>query len=236
MSFKGDLSTIGLAEVFQMISMSQKEGTLVVDEANGRKCIFFSQSGVRLLSTGKRKSLRVGDMLVRAGKLTEDQLDEALETAKIRRQRLGEVLIEEGILTEPDINGAIRIQIEEEIYDLFVWTRANYEFIEGAPDDALIDPAAHEIELSFDVNGLLLETVRRADEWIIINQKVPSMESIFVWTTEEGRDAEFEAAPDALNRMYQYIDGETPVSSLVEVSGMGEFDVCTAWPNWSIGT
>ena len=56
MSFKGDLSTIGLGEVFQMISMSQKEGTLIVQDSESRKCVFFGATGVQLLSSGKRKA------------------------------------------------------------------------------------------------------------------------------------------------------------------------------------
>ena len=89
MSFKGDLSTIGLAEVFQMISMSQKEGTLVVVDSDSRKTIYFGPSGIRLLSTGRRKGQRLGDMLVRAGKLAEEQLGDALENAKIQKKRVG---------------------------------------------------------------------------------------------------------------------------------------------------
>src|SRR5688572_2689573 len=104
MSFKGDLSTIGLAEVFQMISMSQKEGTLVVVDTDSRKSIYFGPSGIRLLSTGRRKGQRLGDMLVRAGKVKEDNLAEALENAKILKKRVGEVLVESGLVADSDID------------------------------------------------------------------------------------------------------------------------------------
>src|SRR5438477_11362382 len=103
MSFKGDLSTIGLAEVFQMISMSQKEGTLLVQDAESRKAIYFGPTGIKLVSTGKSKGLRLGDILVRAGRITEASLGEALENAKIQKKMLGEVLVETGVVTEQEI-------------------------------------------------------------------------------------------------------------------------------------
>ncbi|RPH38965.1 MAG: DUF4388 domain-containing protein, partial [Planctomycetota bacterium] len=119
MSFKGDLSTIGLGEVFQMISMSQKEGTLIVQDTESRKAVFFGTSGVNLLSSGRRKGMKIGDMLMRAGKVTEAQLEDALENARIQKKKLGEVLVETGVVAEEDIKGIVREQIEEEIYDLF---------------------------------------------------------------------------------------------------------------------
>ena len=108
MSFKGDLSTIGLAEVFQMISMSQKEGTLIVQDSESRKAIYFGATGVKLVSTGKRKGLRIGDILLRAGRISEESLQEALENSKIQKKMVGEVLIENGYVTDAEIQQIVR--------------------------------------------------------------------------------------------------------------------------------
>jgi outer membrane protein assembly factor BamB/tetratricopeptide (TPR) repeat protein len=228
MSFKGDLSTIGLAEVFQMISMSQKEGTLVVVDTDSRKSIYFGSTGVRLLSTGRRKGQKLGDVLLRAGKITQAQLDDALENAKILKKRLGEVLVEIGAVGESDIDQVVREQIEEEIYDLFLWKRADFEFVEGPPADDLTDPDSPVTKLAFDVNGLLLEAVRRADEWAIINQKIPSLDSVFVFCSEADRSEEDKVAPDALKRVYRLLDGRRTALEVVEGTGVSKFDACKA--------
>jgi outer membrane protein assembly factor BamB/tetratricopeptide (TPR) repeat protein len=226
MSFKGDLSTIGLAEVFQMISMSQKEGTLIVQDGESRKCIYFGPSGVKLTSTGRRKGMRLGDMLVRAGKISEDALNEALESTRISKKKLGEALVENGAITAEEIEQVVRAQIEEEIYDLFLWKKASFEFVEGPPSESLTDPEMHATQLSFDVNGLLLEAVRRADEWNLINQKIPSMDSIFVFLSDRDRAAEDAVAPDALKRVYRLLDGRRSVAEVVEQTGVSRFEVC----------
>jgi outer membrane protein assembly factor BamB/tetratricopeptide (TPR) repeat protein len=226
MSFKGDLSTIGLAEVFQMISMAQKEGTLVVQDPDSRKCIFFGATGVQLVSSGRRKGLKLGDMLLRAGRISEAQLEEALENARILKKLVGEVLVENGVVSQEEIQRVVREQIEEEIYDLFLWKKANFEFIEGPVPENLKDPDAHVTKLTFDVNGLLLEAVRRADEWTVINQHVPSIDSVFTFVSESDRAEEDRQAGDHAKRIYRLLDGRLSAAELVDNTGVSKFEVC----------
>ncbi|MEK7867075.1 MAG: DUF4388 domain-containing protein, partial [Planctomycetota bacterium] len=70
MGFKGDLSTISLADIFQTLSATQKQGTLNVGDGESVKAIYFGPEGVRLLSSGRRRLLRLGEMLVQAGRIT----------------------------------------------------------------------------------------------------------------------------------------------------------------------
>jgi outer membrane protein assembly factor BamB/tetratricopeptide (TPR) repeat protein len=209
-----------------MISMSQKEGTLIVQDSESRKCVFFGATGVQLLSSGKRKGMKIGDMLLRAGKVTEGELEDALENARIQRKMVGEVLVESGVVSQEEIQRIIREQIEEEIYDLFLWKKANFEFVEGPAADELKDPDAQVTKLSFDVNGLLLEAVRRSDEWAIINQSVPSIDSIFTFVSESDRHEEDKSSQDLAKRVYRLVDGRIPISEIVENTGVSKFEAC----------
>ncbi|MBI2933798.1 MAG: PQQ-binding-like beta-propeller repeat protein [Planctomycetes bacterium] len=226
MSFKGDLSTIGLAEVFQMISMSQKEGTLVVQDDESRKAIYFGAEGVQLHSAGKRKGFRLGDILVRAGKITVGQLREVLEQQSGSGRMLGEELASRGLVTAQEIQDVVKSQIEEEIYDLFLWRKASFEFIEGPPIEELQDPETKAIRLSFDVNSLLLEAVRRTDEWTLINQKIPSMDCIYTWVSSAAREEEEAGAPEQTKCVFQYVDGQGTVADVIEQSFVPRFEVC----------
>jgi type IV pilus assembly protein PilB len=53
---------------------------------------------------------RLGDILVNAGKLTQNQLEDALNAQVILGKRLGEILVDSGIITELDIIEAIETQ------------------------------------------------------------------------------------------------------------------------------
>jgi outer membrane protein assembly factor BamB len=152
--------------------------------------------------------------------------DRALENASIQRRKIGEILTETGIVTEEEIQQIVREQIEEEIYDLFLWKKADFEFLEGPPSENLKDPDAHPMKLSFDVNGLLLEAVRRADEWTIINQTISSTESVFVFVSESDRHEEGKVANDTARNIHRFVDGRTSIFEIVENTGRPKFDVC----------
>ena len=57
-----------------------------------------------------RNKRRLGDILIEAGKITNYDLNKALQSQKIMGKKLGEVLIELGILTEDEIIDAIEMQ------------------------------------------------------------------------------------------------------------------------------
>lgn len=65
-----------------------------------------------------RKKIRLGDLLVETGSITQDQLNRALAKQKERNKKLGEILVDEGIITEDDIAVALSDQLNIEIVDL----------------------------------------------------------------------------------------------------------------------
>ncbi len=66
----------------------------------------------------KRKKIRLGDLLVATGSITEEQLQRALAKQKERNKKLGEILVDEGFITEDDIAVALSNQLNIEIVDL----------------------------------------------------------------------------------------------------------------------
>ena len=66
----------------------------------------------------KRKKIRLGDLLVEAGSITQDQLMSALEKQKKTGMKLGMTLVDEGIISEDDIALALSQQLGIEIVDL----------------------------------------------------------------------------------------------------------------------
>lgn len=61
---------------------------------------------------------RLGDLLLAAKKITEEQLEQALALQKESKQRLGTVLITSGIITEEDLIEALRTQLGIDFVDL----------------------------------------------------------------------------------------------------------------------
>ena len=62
--------------------------------------------------------MRLGDLLVASGVITQEQLEQALKLQKQTKQRLGDVLIQSGVITEQHLIEALQIQLGVEFVDL----------------------------------------------------------------------------------------------------------------------
>ena len=58
-----------------------------------------------------RHAKRIGDLLVASGKITQEQLTEAIQLQQVKKQKLGELLVTEGIVDEEDIINVLKFQL-----------------------------------------------------------------------------------------------------------------------------
>jgi outer membrane protein assembly factor BamB/tetratricopeptide (TPR) repeat protein len=178
---KGDLSSFSLGEIFQSLAINNHTGTLKISSpSHGDKLIFFSQGEISLFSHGSAGGLRIGEVLVRMGRLSRDDLEVALAEQKKSTALLGQVLLKRETVTEDDIGDALKIKIREEIYDLFLWTSGVFEFHMGACPDELFDEMQRSWSVSINTNSVIMEGLRRLDEWNLISKKIRSFDEIYV--------------------------------------------------------
>ncbi len=223
MGFKGSLESINLADIFQNLAMNQQTGTLKVSDKDRVKCIYFHRGEVRYLSHGKRKNILLGEMLVGRGLATREQVDAALGEQRNSSRLLGDIVVDLEICSRDDIDNLVRFQIEEEIYDLFGWERAEFEFTEGAPAPDLFDAEQQATELSINTSSLIMEAARRIDEWERIRHLIPSTSTVFVNNISEiPADAQPVAA-----RLFMFLDGSRDVDAMVEDSHFSRFEVAS---------
>lgn len=223
---RGDVRVFGIANLLQMLSLNKSEGFLTVQQDSQKKIIQFGPSGMRLVSAGARRSHPLGEILLRSGKITHAQLDEILSEQRRTGRRLGEVVSRRGVLQEEEIENALREQISEEIYDLFTWADATFEFAEaqGAAAPADEGPLA-ELTVDANVMSVMLEAARRADELSRIQALIPDLRMVPVRLElpvamdEPGLDR------PVLEAVLPLIDGQRAVSRVVEESLYPKFAV-----------
>src|SRR5437016_1748537 len=128
MGLKGSVKAFSLDQLFEFLHASGHMGTLrVTHKTTAKKTIYLWHGGVYVERS--EWSYRLGDVLIRFGYISRPQLDQALEKQKLTPEiRLGDVLCQLGFTTKEQILQARRKQVEEEIYDLFSWEDAFFEF------------------------------------------------------------------------------------------------------------
>jgi len=172
MSLRGDLRTMALPDVLQWIASGRKTGTLHVERRSVQKRIILREGNIfSSWSNDPRESL--GQFLIRLRLVTEEQLFRALLAQEEKGRLLGSILVGDGLLSEEDLKRALKAKAEETVYDLFLWPAGQFEFREGEfPDNILITFEAL-------VTPVILEGIRRVDEWQRIRTAFPSVETTF---------------------------------------------------------
>src|SRR5215207_4230384 len=123
MAIRGSLKEASLPDVLQLLSMGKKTGSLSVTHRSNFGYIYFDQGRISYASIVNRRD-RLGDVLVKGGLITREQLEQAIEAqSKARDRRLGDLLVEKGLIAREELHRLIRVQIEEAVYFLFTWTQ-----------------------------------------------------------------------------------------------------------------
>ena len=102
----------------------------------------------------KRKKMRLGDVLVQNGVITEEDLQRGLERQKGSGRKLGETLVDEGITTEENIARALSNQLHYDMVDLQNIEIAQ-EVLDLVPANVLKKHRAIPIEYSPDNMNVL---------------------------------------------------------------------------------
>ena len=218
MAIKGSLKEASLPDVLQLLAMGKKTGCLSVSHRSNFGSIYFDKGKIAYAAIVNRRD-RLGDILTKSGAITQEQLEEAISAQdKDRDRRLGEILVGLGIMTRDDLHKQIRLQIEEAVYFLFTWTQGTFNF------EADIRAEEQDFLVSINPESLLLEGARRVDEWSLIEKKIPSFDIVFDLDRKrlDESGAKLTREQDLL---LQLIDGLRDVATLVEDSGLVEFDV-----------
>ncbi|MGH7521119.1 MAG: DUF4388 domain-containing protein [Gemmatimonadales bacterium] len=218
MAIKGSLKEASLPDVLQLLALGQKTGCLSIADRSNFGYIYFDKGRIAYASIVNRRD-RLGDILVKHEKITQEQLDAAIHRqAKERDKKLGEILVSQTVLTQQELERYMRMQIEESVYYLFTWTQGTFNF------EADVRPEQQDFLVSINPESLLLEGARRVDEWGLIEKKIPSFDLIFL--VDRDRLAISDAKlTEVQERLLPLLDGSRDVNQTIEDSGLGEFEV-----------
>jgi tetratricopeptide (TPR) repeat protein len=221
MAIQGSLREASLPDVIQLLFLGRRTGCLAVADRQNHASVFFEDGWVTHAGIVNRRD-RLGDMLVKSGRVPPAVLDQAIAMqGQAQGQRLGAILVELGAITPEELANVVHLQVEEAVYTLFTWISGTFSFEPGVAPD----PEINRVRISPD--ALLLEGARRVDEWSVIEKKIPAFDLVFA------RDRVQEAAGDlefseAQRRLLPLVDGSRDVRGLVDESGLTEYEACQA--------
>lgn len=252
MALQGTLKDFGIAEILQLIGQQAKSGVLHLESRDEEIHIAMADGNVvRAEHAGRKARERLGNRLVRAEIITQEQLEYALDLQKRSLRRLGDLLVELRFVTKDALREMTALQTTETVYKLFHWKSGTYEFV---PGDVEWDP---ETVTPLRAESVLMEGFRQVDEWPMIRRRIPSPAMTFERLRAlGGADAaggaaeadDVDAAFDGLGapeprkgefatlganerRVDALVEPGRTVERIVDLSRLGEFETCKALLN-----
>lgn len=218
MPIQGNLDEAPVADILQLLSLGRKTGCLALTDGSLRGEIHLDGGRVCQATVFNRRD-RLGDLLVRSGKLTRQQLDEAIaEHRSSGARRVSQILVESGQVARRELEQFVRAGVEEAVYFMFSWQNGSFAFTSN------IRPQFQDFLVSIDPEGLLLEGARRVDEWSLIQKKIPSFDLVF--RIDRARlNGSAANLTEEQQRIVPLVDGSRDCTAIVETTGFSEFEV-----------
>jgi hypothetical protein len=228
MALQGTLKDFSITEIIQLIGQQLKTGVLRIRRGKDLVELHFVDGMiVHVYSNYRGKKDLIGEILVKAELITEEQLERVLKIQKDTLKYLGEILVELQLLTKDDVLKVISTQIYETIYDLFWWEDGNFNF------DLKLVESYKKIPFALSTEQVLLNILRMVDEWSEIEKKIFSPHLIFkrVLRLEE-RSASGLPSQSYLKEkltpeqelIYNLVDGIRTVQDIIDRSLLGKFN------------
>ena len=228
MALQGTLKDFSITEIIQLIGQQLKTGILKIRRGKDLVEISFVDGMiVHVYSNYRGKKDLIGEILVKAELITQDQLDRVLKIQKETLKYLGEILVELQYLTKEDVLKVISTQIYETIYDLFWWEDGQFNF------DMKLVESYKKIPFALSTEQVLLSILRMVDEWSEIEKKIYSPHLIFkrVHRLEEksvgglpSQSSLKEKLSSEQELIYNLVDGNRSVQDIIDRGLLGKFN------------
>lgn len=219
MAIEGPLRELGVHDVFQLLDLSRKTGLLAVtsDLRDNEGTVQFVRGRV-VGATIKSNPYRIGELLLRAGKVSEAQIQKARAAQSAGDpRRMGEILIGMGAVNAKELERQMRMQIEAVVFELLSWGEGFFRFEEGS-----VGPSAM---VEIGTESLLMEAARRIDEWSRIADRVPSLSVVPVFAAvAEGGGPQLDLLPSEWEVLTR-IDGVHDLRFIAADLGRSDFEV-----------
>lgn len=219
MALEGTIKDFGLADIFQLISLQKKTGTLTVESKGNAVNIYFHEGKIIYADVLKRwEGDKLGEVLLKTRMITKEQMERAIEINRESGHMIGHILVKENLISKEDLSEALQLQMKKLMFHLFLWKDGNYKFIPNKVsynDDILIP---------INTEYILMEGMRLLDEWPSVEKRIPSFDIVF-------KKSEVDITPQLSEedmKVFENVDGKSDIGMIIDSCGMGELEICNS--------
>jgi len=154
LSLSGNLTETPFSDVISKLCQQEATGTLTCRAKSTEKSVYL-KNGQIIFSTSKDENDRLGEIMVKNGKITRSQLERSLDLHRKSAglKKIGAIFVENGFISPKELFNGLKLQVRGIIHSLFLLTEGTYQFEERLPADT--------IPLQINMEDLLREVIQQ---------------------------------------------------------------------------
>jgi len=212
---EGSLKAISVPDVLTFVNLLKKTGVLVIRNDAASRRLYWDRGEI-VFGSSSIPDESLGNFLVRHGRISPEQnLESGLRVEPGRRQ--GKILVQMGILTPKQLWWAVKNQVLEIIYGLFTLREGTFYFEETE------EANEEKIKLSTSTTNIVMEGIRRLDEWPRIRELIPSDDLVPTLSPTDVRDPKVRFL-EGEHEILALVDGVRTVRAIIHASNLDEFE------------
>ncbi len=126
----GDMRSFHVEDLLDVLHIYMKTGILNFDLENDVQKTLYFRNGELIFAQSSIKDDRLGETLLKEGKITKEQFEEASKEVAPGRH-FGSILVEKGFIKPSDLDLGIKTQVENIVISLFKYRNGRFYFLEG---------------------------------------------------------------------------------------------------------
>ncbi len=210
--FCGDIQGLALGELLAFLAQSRWTGVLSVATGQVEKTVFIKHGAVKWASSNDHCD-RLGEIVQRLGLVSSADLERVLAADPAKARKIGQTLLANGLVDSTGLYRALKHQVEEIVYSTLLLTQG-LVFLFNDPVEARF-----AAQINVDLNGLLMDGLRRIDEISHFRKRIPGAHCFIV-----PKEREMSGLNEVEMRVLQAANGRRTVAEIGAVTHMGEFD------------
>ena len=216
-SLKGNLKDFKLPDVLIGIQRGTRTGVLkIVSESIVRQV--YIRKGDMIFAESSFEDDRLGDLLLREGRITMKQFNQASSRLLETGDKLGKILVDMSCLTPQELYGAVQHQVNEIILSLFTIEEGAFEFREEAlPEDTLI-------ALIISAANIIYRGMKRIKSLIYVKQMSPFPESVLDISQDPMNIFQSVSLDNDDVKILSSINGSRTLKEILELSPLSDFE------------
>ena len=213
---EGTLGRVHVTDVLQGLRSARESGVLHITREGRAKHVYL-ENGAVIFASSDFEDERLGEMLVRAGKIQRADLVLACKVREASRLRLGKTLVDMGYLSETEMDAGVKGQVESILRSVIPWKSGRYRAELGKVS---VDADLARSDISTE--NILLESMRDLRDGEAIRRGIGDLDGKLAFARDPSWVGTHLHLTSEEGFVLSRVDGASSAKEIADLSPMGE--------------